>query len=235
MKPPLADAPEPVVSMAIQLAAVTAGYRGEDDVLRGVTLDLAPGATAIVNGPPGAGKSTLLHVLRAALAPREGQARLLGSDVATLPQRVRAALKRRVGYVAQTPALFEDASAFDNVAAPLKIAAAPEDRAAADVTDLLGYLGLVELAAKPARALSHVQRRLVAVARAFVVRPDIVIADEPLAGLGADAAGRVLRLLSEMARQRATVVIATQTPESFTALPARHWRLDGGRLAAAPA
>ena len=234
MKPPLAEAPEPVVSIAIQLADVTAGYRDGDAVLAGVTLDLAPGATAIVNGPPGAGKSTLLHVLRAALTPRGGQARLLGSDVAALPQRVRAALKQRIGYVAQAPLLFEDASAFDNVAAPLKLAAAPAARAG-DVNDLMSYLGLADIAARPAQALSHVQRRLVAIARAFVIRPDILIADEPLAGLGADAAGRVLRLMSEMARQRAAVVIATQSPDLFTALPAGHWRLERGRLAAAPA
>lgn len=235
MNPSPADAAEPVVSIAIQLVDVTAGYRDGADVLTGVSLSLAPGATAVVEGPPGAGKSTLLHVLRAALGVRSGEVRLLGSDVAALPGKVRAGLKQRIGYLAQTPRLLEEASAFDNVAAPLRFAGPPALRADSDVTDLLNYLGLAGCATVSARALSHVQRRLVAVARALVIRPDIVIADEPVAGLGAESGGRVLRLLSEMARQRAAVMIATQSAERFATIPASRWRLDGGRLVAAPA
>ena len=233
--PPTVDALEPAVSAAIRLEGVTAGYRGEGNSLIGATLDVPPGATAVVHGGSGAGKSTLLHVLRAALAPRAGRVGLLGSDVAMLPPKVRAALKRRIGYVAQSPILFEDASVFDNVAAPLTMDAPAGPRTGADVNDLLAYLGLSDVGARPARSLSDVQRRLAAIARAFVIRPDIVLADEPLTGLGADAAGRVLRLLSEIARQRAAVVITTQSPEDFATLPAQRLRLERGQLAAAPA
>lgn len=223
---------------AIRLESLSAGYGEGADVIAGAALELAAGATAIVQGSAGAGKSTLMHLLRGALPPRTGRVLLLGSDLATLPPRVRAALKRRIGYIAQTPLLLGDASALDNVVAPLTLAAgraALSDATRADVADMLAYLGLTPAAHHLAGNLSHVQRRLLAIARAFVARPDIVLADEPLAGLGADAAGRVLRLLSEMARQRATVVIATHAPDMFAALPATRWRLEAGVLGAAPA
>ncbi len=219
---------------AIRLENVAAGYGDDADILTGATLDLPAGATAVVYGVAGAGKTTLLHLLRGALAPRDGKVLLLGSDVALLPARVRAALKRRIGYIAQTPLLFDDASTLDNVMAPLTLAAPVTEAMRGDVADMLAYLGLTGIAHQPARGLSHVQRRLAAIARAFVARPDIVLADDPLAGLGGDTAGRVLRLLSEMARQRATVVITTHAPEMFTALPATRWRLDGGAISAAP-
>lgn len=223
---------------AIVLEGVSAGYGDGPDIVSGVTAELPAGATAIVHGPAGAGKSTLLHLLRGALAPRSGRVLLLGSDVVTLPPRVRAALRRRIGAIAQTPRLLDDASALDNVMAPLTLTAPRaivSEAMRADVADMLAYLGLTSVAQRPAGALSHVQRRLVAVARAFVARPDVVLADEPLAGLGADAAARVVRLMSEMARQHAAVFIVTQTPEAFAALPAARWRLDGGALAPAAA
>lgn len=229
----LAEAAEPIDVAAIRLSGVVAGYGREPPTLNDVTLSLLPGATAIVHGGAGAGKTTLLHVLRTAMTPRAGRVLLLGSDVRTLPARVRWALKRRIGFIAQSPRLFEDATAFDNVAAPLRLATASADpRVQADVGELLQYLGLFDAASHAPRTLSDSQRRLVAIARAVVGRPDILLADEPLAGLGADAMARVLRLFSELARQRAAVVVATQAPEMFAALAASRLYLERGRLAA---
>ncbi len=231
-----AAAPPESARAAIVLAGVTAGWRGQPPVLNDIDLRLTPGGTAIVHGGPGAGKSALLHVLRGALLPRAGRALLLGSDVATLPAQVRRALKQRIGYIAQTPLLDADDTTFDAVAAPLRLTAPTLNaRMAGDVVDLLAYLGLSDVAGQPVAALTGTQQRLVGVARAFIAQPDIVLADEPLAGLGPDGVARVLRLLSEIARQRAAVAIATQTPELFAALPAARLRLDRGRLSEAPA
>lgn len=227
-------AAEPARGAAIDVSALVAGWRNAPPVLSDVSLTLQPGATTIVHGGAGAGKSTLLHVLRAAMAPRAGRVLLLGSDVVSLPVHVRRALKQRIGYIAQAPLLSVDDTAFAAVAAPLTFAApALQARAGADVTDILGYLGLAEWSGERVGALSHAQRRLVCIARAFVAQPDIVLADEPLAGLSGDAMSRVLRLLSEIARQRAAVVIATQTPEVFAALPATKMRLERGRTTGA--
>ena len=222
---------DPIDAAAIRLDAVVAGYGRAPPTLTEVTLSLSPGATAIVYGGAGAGKTTLLHVLRTALLQRSGRVLLLGSDARTLPPRVRWALKRRIGYVAQSPRLFEDMSAFENVAAPFRLMAPQSDpRVGADVGELLQYLGIFQIADHAARTLSESQRRLVAIARAVVGRPDILLADEPLAGLGPDAMARVLRLFSELARQRATVAVATQTPETFAALAASRLYLERGRV-----
>jgi cell division transport system ATP-binding protein len=232
-----AAAPTRTRPQALALNGVTAGWRGATDpVLIDVSMHLEAGGAAVVHGGPGAGKSTLLHVLRGAMAPRAGSALVLGSDVAALPARVRRALRRRIGYVAQAPLLADADTLFAAVAAPLRIAGpALGVRESADVADILGYLGLSPLVDEPVGALSHAQRRLAAVARAFVAQPDIVLADEPLAGLNTDAMSRVLRLLAEIARQGAAVVIATATPETFAALPAARLRLDRGRIAATTA
>lgn len=232
MSPSAEPVPAPVHD-AIALEGVTAGYADEAPALVAVSVTLAPGATLVVHGGAGAGKTTLLHVMRTALAPVEGAVRLLGSDVARLPVRLRRALKQRIGYIAQTPRLLDDVPAFDNIALPLNLAGAPDDGAAADdVQELIVYLGLADTGDRPVGALSDAQRRLVAIARAVVGRPDILLADEPLAGLGPDAMARVLRLVSELARQRAAVVVATQNAETFAALAATRRYLERGRLAA---
>ncbi|MDX2233961.1 MAG: ATP-binding cassette domain-containing protein [Hyphomonadaceae bacterium] len=225
-------APEPGRPPAIDLAGVTAGWRGRAPALVDVSLTLAAGATAVVHGGPGAGKTALLHVLRAAMIPTAGRAAVLGSDIASLAPAVRRALRRRIGYIAATPLLAAAENTFMAAAAPLRLTERTlSPRQAADVTEILGYLGLGALAAAPVEDLSGSQRRLTAIARAFVAQPDVLLADEPLAGLGPDAMSRVLRLLAEIARQQAAVVIATQTPDMYAALPARKVRLDRGRLA----
>lgn len=228
MTPPSPDGDQPPPA-AIALSGVSAGWRGSDDAVIDVSLRLAPGATAVVHGPAGAGKSALLHVLRAAMAPRTGEVWLLGSQVAALPSPVRRRLRRRIGYIAQTPALPAGATVAQAMAQPLAITGRLAARR--DLSDLLAYLGLPALLDARVETLSGGQARLVAIARAFVAQPDIVLADEPLAGLDGDGAARIVRLLSEVARQRAAVVVTTQTPDAFAGLPAERRSIERGRLA----
>jgi cell division transport system ATP-binding protein len=232
--PPLPVASDRPAPPAIQLEGAVAGYLRDAPALVDLNLTLPPGATVVVHGAAGSGKSTLLHLLRTALPHSQGTVRLLGSDPTALPPPILRKLKRRIGYIAQTPRLIGEATAFDNIALPLRLAGdgAVDPRADADVRELMTYLGLFESEPRPTEALSDTQRRLVAIARAVVGRPDIVLADEPLAGLGPEAVTRVLRLLSELARQRSAVVIATQSPDVFASLAATGCLLEDRRLAA---
>ena len=216
---------------AIRLEGATAGYAEGPDILTGAAMDLKPGATAIVTGPSGAGKSTLLHMLRMALTAREGRVTLLGSDVARLSTKARAGLRRRIGYAAQDPVFLDGETLFDNVALPLNLDSASR-QTGQDVMDLLAFLGLNKEAGRPAGALSSGQRKLAALARALVARPDIVLADDPLAGVGADAEGRVTRLLMELSRLGAAVVVAASAP--VEGLAGAVWRIREGRLELAP-
>jgi cell division transport system ATP-binding protein len=216
---------------AARLDGATAGYDLGPDILVGVSLDLKPGATAIVTGAAGAGKSTLLHLMRAAIAPREGRVALLGADVARLSPVARAGLRRRIGYAAQAPHFVEAETLFDNVALPLNLDPASR-QTGQDVMDLLGFLGLSREAGKPAALLSHGQRKLAALARALVARPDLVLADDPMAGIGAEAETKVVRLLGELSRHGAAVVVtAPAAPEE---LPGGIWRIRDKRLEPAP-
>lgn len=216
---------------AVRLEGATAGYDAGPDILIGATMDLKPGAIALITGPSGAGKSTLLHLVRTALAPREGRVTLLGSDVARLPDASRAGIRRRIGYAAQEPLFLDDETLFDNVALPLNID--PTSRQTGqDVMDLLAFLGLTRDASRPASALSAGQRKLAALARALVARPDIVLADDPLAGVGADAETKVVRLLTELSRLGAAVIVAASGP--ISGLNGDVWRIRDGRLERAP-
>jgi len=230
--PPLVDAAiAPDRLAAVRLEGATVGYDAGPDVLVGATMDLKPGATAIVTGASGAGKSTLLHLIRTALAPREGRVTLLGSDIARLSNASRAGLKRRIGYAAQEPQFLEDETLFDNVALPLNLD--PTSRQTGqDVMDLLGFLGLTRDAGRSAGALSTGQRKRAALARALVARPDIVLADDPLAGVGAEAEPKVVRLLMELGRLGAAVIVAASGP--VRGLPGAVWRIREGRLELAP-
>jgi cell division transport system ATP-binding protein len=233
ISPPLLTdvTPAPDWRAAVRLEGVTVGYDSGPDVIIGATMDVRAASISVITGPSGAGKSTLLHLLRTALAPREGRVFLLRSDVAQLPRDVRTALKRRIGYAAQTPVFLEDETLFDNVALPLNLDPASH-QTAQDVMELLGFLGLNREAGRRARALSAGQRKLAALARALVAQPDIILADDPLAGVGAEAEARVTKLLTELSRLGAAVIVAASA--DIPAFKGSIWRLDDARLTLAP-
>jgi cell division transport system ATP-binding protein len=213
----------------VRLEAVSSGYRKNSDVLVDVNFE-APGRTVqVITGPSGAGKTTLINVLRTALPVRSGRMYLFGANASKPSATERTKIKARIGFVAQAPVLMDERSTLDNVALPLAFSDAG-GATHADVVDLLNYVGLARESDRPAGELSIGQRRLTAIARALVVRPDLVLADEPTAGLAPESAARVLRLLSEVCRMGAAVVMTTQDPDAGAALGAAPWRMVHGRL-----
>jgi cell division transport system ATP-binding protein len=218
---------------AASLAGMSAGYRKGEDVLRGISFEAQPGAVVSILGPAGAGKSALIDVLRLALPPAAGVARILGADASQLKSLARARLKRRIGVMQQNPILLEHLTAFENVALPLRLAGSKGETFAADVDELLTFVGLPENDNRPASALSGSERRRVAAARAVVAQPRLVLADEPTAGLSTDLAGRVMRLIVSMRRAGAAVVVATQDEALAASLAGPHWRMASGRIALA--
>ncbi|MBL8551482.1 MAG: ATP-binding cassette domain-containing protein [Hyphomonadaceae bacterium] len=227
--------PDPVTEdvlrsgLIVRFEGVWAGYEGPD-VLQDVDFEVAAGEVAIVSGPTAAGKTTLLHTLRLALPPRAGSALVLGEDIAQLTEARRARLKRRVGYVAEEPVFAEDHDVAYNVALPLRLARRKAADYAHDVHELLEFVGLSESAGEIVKRLSFAERRRVAIARALASKPDLILVDEPAAGLGPEAAHRTFRLLAEMRRIGAAVVIATQSEHLADGLEATHWRIAEGRV-----
>ncbi|MGE3143219.1 MAG: cell division ATP-binding protein FtsE [Hyphomonadaceae bacterium] len=215
--------------LIIRFEGVWAGYDGPD-VLQDVSFEVAEGEVAVVHGPTAAGKTTLIHMLRLALPPRAGVASLLGEDIAKLNARRRAKLKRRIGYIGEEPTFVEDGTVFENVALPLRLAGQKRAAYAEDVDELLSFVGLADLADEEARKLSFAERRRVAIARALAGKPAIILADEPAAGLSPEGAMRTFRLLAEMRRVGAAVIICTQNEQYADGIECQRWRMQQGRL-----
>jgi len=217
----------------ISFSAVSKRYPGGQDALAGVSFALAAGELAFVTGPSGAGKSTLLKLIPAIERPTAGSVVVNGQNVGALKRGAIPYLRRNLGLVFQDHKLLYDRSVFDNVMLPLSFGAlAPRDaaRRARAALDKVGLLARER--ANPIQLSGGEQQRL-AIARAVVNRPAVLVADEPTANLDADTAARVIDILLSFNQVGVTLVIATHD----AALVARHGRrvlqLAAGRLVAA--
>lgn len=200
--------------------------------LLGVSFALAAGEFAWLLGASGAGKSSLLRLMQLSLRATEGQVEVLGQDVARLRREALPALRRRIGVVFQDDRLLPHLSARENVALPLRIQGVTEGRLAADVDEMLRWVGLDHRAEDPPDILSGGERQRLAIARAIVARPALLVADEPTANLDEGQARRVVALLRELHRLGTTVVVATHSDTLPAEYPARALRLESGRLVA---
>lgn len=216
----------------VRLSGVDAGY-GPATVLMGIDFEARAGEVSLITGPAAAGKTTLTHVLRLALPPRSGRAVILGRDVARAGPRTLAGVKRRIGYVAENPVFVEQWSAFDNIAMPLRMGGKKPREYADDVRELVDFVGVGEAADLPVEKLSGAERRRVAIARALAAKPDLILADDPTAGMSPADGRRVVKLLAEMRRVGAGVVIASQDESLADCAPILHYRIDRGRLSQA--
>ena len=203
---------------------------GMAEALRGITFTLAEGSFHWLLGPSGAGKSSLLRLMHLALRPTRGEVELFGQRIARLRRGALPRLRRRIGVVHQDFRLLAHLSAFDNVALPLRIAGREESALRADVAEILRWVGLAAKAEARPPSLSGGEQQRVAVARAVVVRPALLVADEPTGNLDPDQAGRVMALLREMHRLGTTVVVASHSMALVEAFPAPALRLEAGRL-----
>jgi cell division transport system ATP-binding protein len=204
-------------------------------VLADVSLTLDPGGFYFVTGASGAGKSTLLNIACLAERPSRGRMRLFGADPATLDRSRRAALRRRIGIVFQDARLFDDLSARDNVALPLRIAGTPPREVRDNVADLLAWVGLTKRADLPAGSLSAGERQRIAIARAIVGRPDLLVADEPTGHADDEVAWLLVRAFESVNRLGTTVLIATHDIGFASRFDHPRFHLGAGMLSEAAA
>jgi cell division transport system ATP-binding protein len=200
------------------------------EVLRDVTFLLEAGSFTFLTGPSGAGKTTLLRLMYLAEPPTRGLITLFGCDLATTGRSQFPGLRRRIGVVFQDFRLLDHLSAFDNVALPLRLSGKSVHNYAHDVEELLDWVGLGrKLDAKPP-TLSGGEQQRIAIARAVVARPDLLLADEPTGNVDPDIAQRLVRLFAELNRLGTTVLIATHDRSLLERTEAREMRLVDGRL-----
>jgi cell division transport system ATP-binding protein len=171
-----------------------------------------------------------LRLLYLAVRPTRGRLILLGTDITAAPRRALPPLRRRIGVVFQDFRLLPQLSAFDNVALPLRIDGRPEGQIRADVGELLRWVGLSRhLEAHPAE-LSGGEQQRIAIARAVITRPALLLADEPTGNLDDGQAGRLMQLFKEMNRIGTTVIVATHNESLVGRHPAPAMQIYNGRL-----
>jgi len=216
------------------LEQVAVRYGSGPEILRDVSMQLGRGSFHFLVGPSGAGKTSLLRLLYLALRPSRGRVMLFGREIDGASPAEAAGLRRRVGVVFQDFRLLPHLSVYDNVALPLHIAGHDEAGTKGLVTPMLARLGLQGHAGAHPPSLSGGQQQLVAIARALIVRPRLLIADEPTASVDEALALRLVRLFQELNRLGTTVLIATHNERLAAAVRQPRLRLDGGRLVEAP-
>ncbi|HKA33404.1 MAG TPA: ATP-binding cassette domain-containing protein [Candidatus Binatia bacterium] len=193
----------------IRLAGVSKVYSPRIPVLVDVNLSIERGEFAFLSGPTGAGKTTLLKLLFGAERATAGDVVVLGRDVGRLSARALAAHRRALGVVSQEIKLLPEMTALDNVALAAEVAGASARESHRRAACLLEEMELAAKRNAKPPALSGGERQKVAVARALVNDPALILADEPTENLDAEAAETTMRLIARARERGATVVVAT--------------------------
>jgi cell division transport system ATP-binding protein len=218
------------VPPVLRFSGVSMRYGRAPETLSDVSFDLQSGSFHFLTGPSGAGKSSLLKLIYLAARPSRGLISLFGQDLALLPRRELPQLRRRIGVVFQEFRLLDHLSAFDNAALPLRLAGKAAKTYKNDVAELLAWVGLgTRLHAMPA-TLSGGEKQRLAIARAVIGRPDILLADEPTGNVDHEMAERITRLFVELNRMGTTVLIASHDRDLVARTGMPQLRLEHGHL-----
>ncbi len=212
----------------IRLYHLTKTY-GDLPALSDVSLHVAKGEFCYVTGPSGAGKTTLLRLIYGAIRPTAGKLLVGGVDVARLPRRRLPALRRNMGIVFQDFKLIPRRTVAENVGLALEVIGTPRELIQRRVAAVLGIVGLRGRGGEYPPTLSGGEQQRVAVARAIVNDPSIVLADEPTGNLDGAMAIEVMEILQAINLRGTTVLVATHDAALMKRFPYRVVRFEHGR------
>jgi len=222
-------------ALVVQHVAKSYPTRGEPlTVLRDVSFELSPGENLAILGPSGSGKSTLLHVIGTLDIPTAGMVRLDGEDPFALDERGLAGFRNHhIGFVFQEHHLLPQLSVLENVLVPALAEGRPDAATRSRAEDLIARVGLADRSGHRPAELSGGERQRVAVARALLRKPRLVLADEPTGSLDRSNALTVGKLLVELQRAEQAMLVTVTHSLELAALLDRRAELDDGRLAPA--
>jgi cell division transport system ATP-binding protein len=216
----------------IVLQNVTKLYSKDRSALRDVTLSIAREEFVFITGPNGAGKSTLLKLLTLQERPSEGVIVVDGLDTGLVANGAVPAYRRKIGIVFQDTRLFPNRTVFENVSLPLRISGASGRKVRERTNAVLETAGLHDFASRRADELSGGELRRVAIARAIIGSPHILLADEPTDSLSPQASREIMDLLLQISRSGVTTLVATHDRDAVDLLRRRVVRLEDGRVTA---
>lgn len=214
----------------IRFDQVSKRYPGSDDVLHGVSFAIDPGELVFVTGHSGAGKSTLLKLIAATERPTQGTVLIGNQNVSKLRPSAVPYLRRKFGLVFQDHKLLYDRNCFDNVALPLYINGVTGQDAAKRIRAALDKVGLLGREKTMPITLSGGEQQRLAIARAVVSRPSILIADEPTGNLDGNYATEIMALFYAFQQVGVTVIIATHDANRISMAGNKLLHLDHGKL-----
>ena len=218
------------IKRLVRFENVGTHYSGGREVLREVSFRLEPGSFCFLTGPSSAGKTSLLRLIFAAEKPTSGRVAIFDHDTATVSRKTLTRLRRRIGVVFQDFRLLDHLTAFDNVALPLRIAGGRDSEIRTHVLELLQWVGLGPLVSNFPAAFSFGERRRLAVARAVVSRPSLLIADEPTESVDHAMEFRLMRLFEALNKLGTTVFVATRKESLAAQYGHARLAIRGGRL-----
>ena len=219
---------DPIISVEHVHKSVT-DSTGTLDILRDIHFTLAPKETAAIVGASGSGKSTLLSIIAGLDTPSRGTVRLAGSDLFSLDEDERAALRaRQVGFVFQSFQLLGNLTALENVMLPLELAGRKDSRKAA--SEMMARVGLSSRLGHYPKVLSGGEQQRVALARAFVVQPAVLLADEPTGSLDFATGETVMELMFDLNREQGTTLVLVTHDRAIAARCERRITIEAGRV-----
>jgi cell division transport system ATP-binding protein len=212
----------------IKLETVTKVYKGDVVALRDASADIQKGEFVFLVGPSGSGKSTMLRLLNKEETPEQGRIFVAGKDIGQLNQWKVPYLRRNIGCVFQDFKLLTNKTVYENVAFALEVIGRPKHVIKTQVPAILELVGLAKKMSNYPHELSGGEQQRVSIARAFVNRPLILLADEPTGNLDPTTSVGIMRLLDRINRTGTTVVMATHDRSVVDTMRRRVIELDSG-------
>jgi putative ABC transport system ATP-binding protein len=221
-------APVAIIAVEHVFKSVT-DSTGTLTILRDIDFSLAAKETAAIVGASGSGKSTLLSIIAGLDTPTKGTVRLAGQDIFTISEDDRAALRaQKVGFVFQSFQLMANLTALENVMLPLELSGVRGARALA--TEMLGRVGLGQRLGHYPKVLSGGEQQRVALARAFVVKPAVLLADEPTGSLDFATGETVMKLMFELNQELGTTLVLVTHDPSIAARCQHKITIEAGQV-----
>ena len=221
-----------IISVDHVFKAVT-DSTGTLEILRDIDFALKARETAAIVGASGSGKSTLLSIIAGLDTPTSGTVRLAGHDIFAIDEDARAALRaKQVGFVFQSFQLLGNLTALENVMLPLELDGRKDARSAA--TEMLARVGLSQRLNSYPKVLSGGEQQRVALARAFVVKPAVLLADEPTGSLDFATGEKIMELMFDLNREQGTTLVLVTHDRGIAARCDRRITIEAGRVVAEP-